>query len=327
MPTCNLIKVRKVRSNSPYRMQIKALLLVIRGSYYFGGVHVTQKIAVAFLHGAGTPDENFADEMMRKIKKGFVDKLGVENADQEIVFEAVFWSAVFEDEEKKLLKRLQQNSDLDYLHLRRFVVEFLADAVAYQPTKQGYQNYDRVNALLAESIENLKKKAGRYAPLCIISHSLGSVVAGNYFYDLQFKQENIGPETKKRLSNTPIEQSETLALFYTMGSPLALWSMRYPDFGKPIQVPAPELSTIYPNVKGEWINFYDKDDVLAFPLKGLNEYYQAVVDKDVEVNVGGWLTSWTPLSHSKYNTDKDVINPIVNGLVQTWKEVNDGDKR
>lgn len=283
---------------------------------------MTQKIAVAFLHGAGTPDEDFAEEMIRKVTKGFTEKLGIQNSGQEIVFEAVFWSAVFEEEEKDLMKRLQKNSDLDYLELRRFVVEFLADAVAYQPTKQGDQNYDRVNALLAESIGNLKKRAGRNAPLCIISHSLGSVVAGNYFYDLQFKQGNIGKRTRVCLSNTPIEQSETLALFYTMGSPLALWSMRYPDFGRPIQVPAPGLSRIYPDVKGEWVNFYDKDDVLAFPLKGLNAYYQDAVDRDVEVNVGGWATSWTPLSHSKYNADEDVITPIVEGLVRTWKEVN-----
>ena len=284
---------------------------------------MTQKLAVAFLHGAGTPDEDFADDMIGKIKQGFTEKLGLENADQEIVFEAVFWSAVFEEEEKKLLKRLQKNNDLDYLHMRRFVVEFLADAVAYQPTRQGNQNYGRANSLLAESLGNLKEKAGKYAPLCIISHSLGSVVASNYFYDLQFKQGNIGPKTREVASHTPIERGETLALFYTMGSPLAIWSMRYPDFGRPIHVPAPGLASIYPNVKGEWINFYDKDDVLAFPLKGLNAYYQAAVDKDVEVNVGGWATSWTPLSHSKYNTDADVITPIVDGLVKTWREVNE----
>lgn len=283
---------------------------------------MTQKLAVAFLHGAGTPDEDFADEMIGKIKQGFTKKLGLDNADQEIVFEAVFWSAVFEEEEKKLLKRLQKNNDLDYLHMRRFVVEFLADAVAYQPTKRGSQNYDHVNAFLAESIHDLKEKAGHNAPLCIVSHSLGSVVASNYFYDLQFKHGNIGPRTNRIKSNTPIEQAETLTLFYTMGSPLALWSMRYPDFGLPIHVPSPGLAKIYPHIQGEWINFYDKDDVLAFPLKGLNEHYQMAVTRDVMVRAGGWLTGWTPLSHSNYNTDEEVINPIVAGLVRTWKEVN-----
>ncbi|MFZ3576952.1 chemotaxis protein [Virgibacillus sp. DJP39] len=283
---------------------------------------MTQKIAVAFLHGAGTPDHDFADEMIRKIRKRFSEKLGVENADQEIVLEPVFWSSVFEQEEQELTERLKANTDLDYLYLRRFVIEFLADAVAYQPTKQENQNYDRVNAIVAKSIRKLKEQAGDSAPLCIISHSLGSVVASNYFYDLQFKRENIGPKTMGIVSQTPIDSDETLALFYTMGSPLALWSMRYPEFGQPIHVPSPGLARAHPKVTGEWINFYDKDDVLAFPLKGLNKHYQVAVTEDIQVNVGGWPTSWTPLSHSKYNTDLDVITPIVNGLVRTWKEVN-----
>lgn len=283
---------------------------------------MTQKIAVAFLHGAGTPDEDFAKEMIRKIKKGFSSKLGIDNAEDELVFEAVFWSAVFEEEEKLLLQRLQKNTDLDYTRLRRFVVEFLADAVAYQPTKQGNQNYDQVNSFLAESIRKLKVKAGQNAPLCIVSHSLGSVVASNYFYDLQFERGNIGPKTNNITSNTPIEQAETLALFYTIGSPLALWSMRFPDFGVPIHVPSPSINKIHPHIQGEWVNFYDKDDVLAFPLKGLNKHYQTTVTADIVVRAGGWLTGWTPLSHSKYNTDTEVIKPIVDGLIRTWEEVN-----
>lgn len=283
---------------------------------------MTRKIAVALLHGTGTPDKNFADEMIRKIKKGFNEKLGNENADADLVFEPIYWSSVFEAEEKKLIKRLQKNADIDYIHLRSFVVEFLADAVAYQPTKQGNQNYDSVNTLVAKAIQSLKARASQSAPLCVISHSLGSVVASNYFYDLQFKHENIGPKTMEVASETPIEQSETLTLFYTMGSPLALWSMRYPDFGFPIRVPSPGLKKIHPHVQGEWVNFYDKDDVLAFPLKGLNENYQHAVTKDVQVNAGGLISSWTPLSHSKYNSDVDVINPIVDGLVRTWKELN-----
>ncbi|WP_430790720.1 chemotaxis protein [Virgibacillus flavescens] len=289
--------------------------------YFYGGGMMTQKIAVAFLHGAGTPDRDFAEDMSNKIKNGFAANAGSEFC-EDLVFEPVFWSAVFETEEAILLERLKKNTDLDYLRLRRFVVEFLADAVAYQPTKERNKNYDRVNALLAASIQELKGKAGKTAPLCVISHSLGSVVASNYFYDLQFKHENIGPETNQVKSNEPIEQAETLALFYTMGSPLALWSMRYENFGRPIRVPSPGIENIHPRIQGEWLNFYDKDDVLAFPLKGLNEYYEKQVTRDVPVNAGEWLTGWTPLSHNNYNSDNEVIQPIVDGLVRTWKQVN-----
>lgn len=283
---------------------------------------MTQKIAIAIMHGAGTPNENFADELITRISKGFAKKLSINNADQELVFEPVFWSSIFEPEQKELWKRLQDHTDLDFSRLRRFVIEFLADAIAYQPTALGKQNYDKVHSLVAASMNKLREKAGTHAPLCIISHSLGSIIASNYFYDLQFKRENMGIETVKCTSNSPIEQCETLTLFYTMGNPMALWSLRYIDFGSPIMVPSPKISRFYPNIQGEWLNFYDKDDVLAFPLKGVNEAYKQAVTEDIAVNAGGLLTSWNPLSHLKYDRDDEVITSIVDGLVRTWKTIN-----
>lgn len=101
-----------------------------------------------------------------------------------------------------------------------------------------------------------------------------------------------------------------------------MWSLRYIDFGSPIAVPSPFVQQYYPELQGEWLNFYDKDDILAFPLKGINEAYYQAVTEDVQVNVGGIFTSWNPLSHLKYDTEKEVIKPIVNGLVRTWKKVN-----
>lgn len=283
---------------------------------------MTQKIAIAVIHGAGTPNENFADEIITHITKRFTKKLSIKNAEKELVFEPVFWSSIFEPEQKKLWKRLQDNNYLNYSRLRRFVIDFLADAIAYQPTALGNQNYDKVHSIVAASINRLREKAGVNAPLCIISHSLGSIVASNYFYDLQFKRENMGIETVKCTSNSPIEQCQTLTQFYTMGSPMALWSLRYIDFGSPITVPSPMIPRYYPNIQGEWLNFYDKDDVLAFPLKGVNEAYRKAVTKDIAVNVGGLLTSWNPLSHLNYDSDNEVITPIVNGLVRTWKAIN-----
>lgn len=283
---------------------------------------MSQKIAVLILHGAGTPREDFADKLIRKIRTNFAKKLSKNQAETEIVFETVYWSQIFAPEQTDLWEKLKSYRELDYKRLRQFVLEFLADAVAYQPTRLGNQNYDKVHALVAQSIHRLQEKAGYKAPLCVISHSLGSIIASNYFYDLQFKQENIGNETQECTSNEPIEKCHTLTLFYTLGSPMAMWSLRYIDFGSPISVPSPKLKEYYPDLQGEWINFYDKDDILAFPLKGINEAYNHAVTKDIEVNAGCIFTSWNPLSHLKYDTDREVINPIVDGLIKTWKTVN-----
>ncbi|MFB4167699.1 chemotaxis protein [Virgibacillus sp. JSM 102003] len=282
---------------------------------------MTQKIAVLILHGAGTPDKQFAEKIIERISSRFEKRLGIGST--ELEFEPVFWSAIFAGEQEELWNKLQHNQDLDYNRMRRFVIDFLSDAVAYQPTNSGGQNYDKVHTLVAKAIRKLKERAGKNAPLCVISHSLGTVVASNYFYDLQYRHENIGIQTKRCTNQTPIEQCETLTLFYTMGSPMALWSMRYIDFGSPIAVPSAGLERLYPGLKGEWLNFYDKDDVLAYPLKGLNGEYDLAVTKDVNVNAGGWLTSWNPLSHTKYDTDSEVVRAITDGLINTWEVVND----
>lgn len=283
---------------------------------------MTQKIGVIIIHGAGTPTEDFAEALIARITKQFAKKMSMKQVEQEIVFEPVFWSAVFEQEQVDLWERVQQGETLNYQRLRNFVIDFLGDAVAYQPTVLGNQNYDKVHSLLADSIYKLRTKVGPHAPLCVISHSLGTVVASNYFYDLQYKQENIGEKTKAMCGDTPFEQCETLTLFYTMGSPLALWALRYMDFGAPITVPSGSMHRRYPSLKGEWLNFYDKDDILAYPLKGINSAYQHAVTEDVAVNAGGFLTSWNPLSHNQYDEERDVVQPIVNGLVRTWETIN-----
>ena len=283
---------------------------------------MTQKIGVIIIHGAGTPTEDFAEALIARITKQFVKKISFDQAAKELVFEPVFWSAIFEQEQLDLWERVQQGADLNYQLLRKFVIDFMGDAVAYQPTVLGNQNYDKVHALVAAAINKLRAKVGSHAPLCVISHSLGTVVASNYFYDLQYKRENIGVETNAQCGDTPLEQCQTLTLFYTLGSPLALWALRYMDFGSPITVPSASIHKRYPNLKGEWFNFYDKDDILAYPLKGINAAYQHAVTKDVAVNAGGLLTSWNPLSHNQYDEERGVIHPIVNGLVRTWKEMN-----
>ena len=124
------------------------------------------------------------------------------------------------------------------------------------------------------------------------------------------------------MSDTPIERGETLTLFYTLGSPIALWSLRYRDFGKPIQVPTPQLAHYYPELKGEWLNFFDKDDIVGFPLKTLNEQYGAVVTEDCRVDVGKFPANLTPASHMGYWTDRDVLAPIAAGLDRGGQTIN-----
>lgn len=77
----------------------------------------------------------------------------------------------------------------------------------------------------------------------------------------------------------------------------------------PIEFPPEQLSA---NLKtaAKWLNFFDPDDALGYPLKPLSPSYGKTVSADIEVNVGSWLTSWNPISHTEYWTDDNFTKPV-----------------
>jgi hypothetical protein len=277
---------------------------------------MSQKIAVAVIHGIGRRVPDF----LRKIKGLIEDHCRLDCGD-DVVIEPVYWAPVMQDKEDALWTRVKAGGPLNFPTLRSLMVDFVADALAYQPTDYDHKTYDDIHSEFARTLRRLAQRAGPKAPLCIISHSLGTVIASNFIYDLQ-NPRAIPERVQAQMTDTALERGETLALLYTLGSPLALWSLRFRDFGLPITVPTPRLMEHYPELPGEWINFYDRDDVVAYPLKTLNDDYASAVTADVEISVGNILTSWNPLSHMAYWTDRDVVRPISEALIRTWKAVN-----
>jgi len=281
-------------------------------------------LAVAIIHGVGKQDANFAQGISRELTDRFVGYLpdDVVEPRTQIVIEPVHWAPVMQKAEEALWKRLKSSGDLNFIKLRQFMVEFGADALAYQPLPRRRAIYEAIHGIVADKLKALAERAGPSLPLCVIAHSLGSVIASNYLYDLQKGFHYLPDVVRQHNTQTPLEMGQTFAFFFTLGSPLALWALRFRNFGQPIDVPAPDLSTRYPNLAGKWINFFDPDDVIGYPLRPLNNDYRRVVKADVPVNVGSILTGWTPMSHTGYWTDNDVTIPIAKMLADGWKAIN-----
>jgi hypothetical protein len=288
---------------------------------------MAQSIAVAIIHGIGRQGPDFAEAMIARLRKQFARLVGSAAAAHGLVFQPVYWAPVLQKEEDELWKRLNAAGAMGWRDLREFMVDFAADAIAYQPIPGERDIYDRVHAVCADALKTLGVMAGEKAPLCVIAHSLGTVIAGNYLYDLQTHvqrkvKELIAPKVLARMGGSPVDRGETLALLYTLGSPLALWSLRYADFGKPIDVPSPSFSQYWPGIAGEWVNYYDTADVIGYPLKKVNAAYAAAVAADRAVRVGGLLTFWNPLSHTAYMDSDKVCKPIAASLARLWRAVN-----
>jgi hypothetical protein len=102
-----------------------------------------QKIAVAIIHDVGKQNPDFAEAMKHELLERFVDQISDQTANpaNEVVFQPVYWAPALQEPEDELWKRMRQGCNLDYMTLRRFVVDFAADAVAYQPTPNDRQTY------------------------------------------------------------------------------------------------------------------------------------------------------------------------------------------
>ncbi|OXL83975.1 hypothetical protein BCV73_13400 [Paenibacillus sp. SSG-1] len=283
----------------------------------------SMKIAVGFVHGIGKQKEHFHEAMAGLISK----RLGEICPAVELVSKGIYWADITDRLEDELKEKLAP----DHLHwnkwidARGYAISFLGDAIAYQPLPHKAGDDDRnyiytaIHERFYEKLQELAQCTGPSAPLCIISHSLGTIIASNFIYDLQNGRLPSGKLASISEDPSALVRGDTLTHFYTMGSPIAIWTMRYNDFGKPISFPSPALlAEGLPY--GEWVNFYDKDDVIAYPLKRLSAEYDAAVTEDVEVRNPGFLAS-TPLnSHGGYYRSKTVIERIAKSLADLYDQ-------
>lgn len=215
---------------------------------------------------------------------------------------------------------------LHYPTGRWMMVHFVGDAIAYDRSANP-ANYVAVHEAFARALAALARRAGGEAPLCVIAHSFGTVLVSDYFYDQQEAARGrvlSAEPVRKAMGPSALARGDTLAWLYTMGSPLALWSLRYPkaELARPIDVPGKQIVDQYPDIQSEWVNVYDKSDVMAYPLKPLSVEYDHAVTEDRAVSLKGFPVAVTPLVHPFYWAERSVMEPIGRRLGAAWRELN-----
>lgn len=336
-------------------------------------VSIDKKMVILITHGMGNQSRKIKnskkykiefDRTYLKMKKGLdkrFKKIALkENKDEDYYIDRrhitqVVWADVLQEKQEILKKRITkcryevncENKKLKYRTiwrcLRKFLIDFLSDSIAYYKSINSRTTYDMIQAKFLKTLQTLvknEKGVEKDSHLCIIAHSMGSVVVDNLIYDLQneFPAGNWGEKRTAPLYD--LDKAKTLEFYYTMGNPLALWTSRRdtPDFGDIIKVK-------------KWVNFYSKNDVIASPLGNLNECYRlarcnaeghkpenynkeeyaeckaaspndAITTKlvDKRVRPGGPFTFWNPSCHIKYWTCRKIIKTIVKDITEYIKE-------
>lgn len=269
---------------------------------------MSKKLAVVIIHGMGS-HKNELENNIHLYAKPMIDELEdrikSQNKDPgQVAWKTIYWANVLETPEIKYFNEMKNKSDVDWITLRKFIITAFGDATGYRKERDSVNGtYQRVHEKIRDAIKELFENdlGSTSVPLIILAHSLGGHMMSNYIYDRQKSAVDAPPVA------SDFERLHTLAGMVTFGCNIPLFTFAYNPI-VPIEFPARQLDDTIKQ-KSKWLNFYDPDDILGYPLKPIPEY-DAVVNKDIPINVGGILTSWNPVSHTEYWTDNSFTGPV-----------------
>ncbi|MCK4510793.1 hypothetical protein KAW64_03590 [bacterium] len=268
---------------------------------------MAKTLGVVVIHGMGSQGVGFARKMKDQINRHIEAKH--QRDSKKIQWQSIYWANQVEQRELDYMSAATAENDLDWIRVRKFVVTSFGDAVAYrQRAKRKGSVYRGIHKTVAEGIADLRTKLGASSdsakvPLIVLAHSLGGVIMSDYIWDMKVRRD-----AGKVKGLDEFEQLGTLVGIVTFGCNLPLFS-----FGslvpEPIDFPGFALTPDL-EAKAKWLNYYDPDDVLGYPLKQISDLYRNVVTADIPIGVGGPILGWNPAAHCKYWTDNDFTKPV-----------------
>ena len=264
-----------------------------------------KKLGILAIHGMGDRKPKFADKIEEKLKK----KIG-DNFLEKVHFEKIYYQEFLQKNQDDLFKQMKKE-EIDGIWLRKFFLYSFSDALAVErkPEQKG-SPYEQVQQIIYDALDRcLAKLENTETPVFIIAHSLGCQVISNYIWDAQAKSPNQGIwKNKAKNKQSDFYRLKTLRNLFTTGCNIPLFIAGY---DRKTIVP---IETKKDGYNIDWYNYYDRDDVLGWPLQPINPNYKNAVKKDIEINVGGLLTKWNFFSHTQYWKDSDFIDPLADNI-------------
>lgn len=268
---------------------------------------MTHKIGVLVIHGIGSQKAGYSLPMQEEVDRR-LSKLGVAQGD--VRWSEVFWADVLEAKQRAYFRRMGEQHDLDYMKLRKFMLTAFADASAYRRIPgQSKSIYNKIHGRIKTAVNQLDN--GQNPLLVVLAHSLGGHIISNYIYDVR---KCVGDPAARNCNtvmagvDSDFKKLRTMCGIVTFGCNIPLFTFALPN-AKPVAFRGDMLSSGQAGV-AEWRNYFDPDDILAYPLRAINRYYRDGVTSDIAINVGGIFSSWNPISHIGYWTDNDFTKPI-----------------
>ena len=268
-----------------------------------------KELACLVIHGIGRQEPDFANDLIAGVSAQ-VQALG--HDPEVLAWQSVYWDDILRPAQDAYLQAAYAAADLNARGLRTLLLNALGDAAGYRQLPSGRSHggeetitYRRIHQRVKDAVRALYRGPleGRPVPLVALAHSFGGHVLSNYIWDRQQRPD-------KRLSS--FERMNWLSGFITFGCNIPLFTFACTEV-VPIRFPPPRLPARLKS-NARWLNFFDPDDVLAWPLRPINDAYADVVHSDERIQVGGPVTGLTPASHLAYWNDKRFAKRIAKFL-------------
>ena len=276
--------------------------------------------ALLTVHGMGETPRDYAEKLFEAVAA----RLGPLSA--QVGFRSIYYQDILKPNQETVWARVSETTHLRYADLRRFLLFGFGDAAGLENRKEIDGS---VYELAQEAIARQLLAVARHDPstsVVFLAQSLGCQVLSSYVYDAQKAAaggqvgagiwKDIDAWARRALGERLTEPEKrflagaTCSAFVTTGCNIPIFCAAHKQMDiRPIA---------RPTARFEWINLYDPDDALGWPLQPLSPGYAALVD-DRAINAGQgvvtWiLKSWNPLSHSAYWADAQVLDLLAQRL-------------
>jgi hypothetical protein len=276
--------------------------------------------ALLTVHGMGETPREYAEKLFEDVAARLGPLAG------QVDFRSIYYQDILKPNQETVWARVSDSTRLHYADLRRFLLFGFGDAAGLENRKEiDGSVYELAQAAIARQLLGIARQDPS-TRVVFLAQSLGCQVLSSYIYDAQ--KALAGGEVlagvwkdvdawAMRALGARLSDSDrrfmaggSCTAFVTTGCNIPIFCAAHKQMDiKPIARPTPGF---------EWINLYDPDDALGWPLQPLSPGYAELVD-DRAINAGQgavtWiLKSWNPLSHSAYWGDVQVLDAVAQRL-------------
>ena len=270
---------------------------------------MNKKLAILAIHGMGETPPTFADEISQQLK--FM--LG-QNRWNQIYFNKIYYQGIIQGNQKNIWDAMRAVG-LRWKPLREKMMYAFSDPATIEHGASSPDSiYLHVQRVITKALRDARAAlVDADAPIVIIAQSLGGHVISNYIWDAQAQAKGkkvigVWRDDINSLLNSGSQQEidfmrlRTLRFIFTTGCNIPLFVAGQNAI---VAIDKPD-----PIRDFDWLNFYDRDDVLGWPLKPLSPSYDLTVTEDINIEVGPIATGATPLSHLYYWQDGQFLGTV-----------------